>query len=166
MNVKAEISEQEPFKELLDKFLLKRPDAYEWVISFWNLGHYIDDVIDIPERRADNHYLGKVWNKYIDVLSHPFYHKYLSYLYPVVKVVHHIYFDSLVWENHPTVEWKSTFADVLRCSGSALIIAVVEIVVTEETGSQDLAYEAAREISVVAKEYAWAAHHGENGIKI
>lgn len=150
------------FKSLLRKYFTNRPDAFNWLVAFWNLGHQIDDVIDIPERRADNAYLGLVWNKYIDVLSDPFYQRYVTKLHPIVKVVHHTYFDSLAWEKSET-SWKATFADVLRCNGSALIIAVVEIVVYEETGSYDLAYEAAREVSMIAKQCAWEDHHAPDG---
>ena len=156
---------QEDFKVLLDKYLNDRPDAYNWVVAFWNLGHQIDDVIDIPERRADNSYLGLVWAKYLNVLSDPFYHRYIVPLRPVVMMMHHVYMDSIAWE-HSDVSWKATFADVLRCSGSALIIAVVEIVVYEKTGSYDAAYEAAREISLAAKECAWNMHHTDKGEKV
>lgn len=156
---------QAQFKVLLEKYLKNRPDAFRWVLDFWTLGHQIDDVIDIPERRADNAFLGLVWNKYIDVLSASFYRQYADRLYPIVKAVHHIYFDSLEWEKDET-EWKATFADVYRCSGSALIIAVIEIIVYEETGSYDASYEAAREVSIAAKECAYAAHHTDKGEKV
>jgi hypothetical protein len=153
------------FKALLDKYLGRRPEAYRWTIALWQLGHDIDDVVDIPERRASNAFLGAVWSKYIDILSAEFYHRYLERLYPVVKICHHTYLDSLEWENSD-VPWKATYADVFRCSGSHLIIAVIEIVVYEETGSYDLAHEAAREVSMLAKECAWYSHHKDNGEKV
>lgn len=153
------------FKALLDRYLGRAPVAYKWVINFWQLGHDWDDIIDIPERRADNKFIGQVLNKYIEVLSHPFYHRYLDQLYPVVKVVHHIFLDSQMWENSEE-SWKSAYSDVMRCCGSALICAVVEIVVREETGSIDLAYEAVREVSELAKTCAWMSHHKDDGTKI
>lgn len=156
---------EKEFKVLLQKHLGKRLDALNWLLSFWHLGHQWDDLIDITERRADNHYIAALLNKYIDVLSAPFYHRYLERLYPIIKVVHHVYHDSIAWE-HSDVEWKATFADVFRCSGSHLIIAVIEIVVYEETGSYDLAYESAREVSLLAKETAWLTHHDDKGEKI
>ena len=161
-DTKEELDKQ--FKELLDKYLGRRPEAFRWVIDLWTLGHDIDDVIDIPERRASSQFLMQVWSKYLDVLSAPFYHRYIERLYPLVKVVHHVYADSLEWEKEDG--WKGQFADVFRCSGSHLIIAVIEIVTYEETGSYDLSYEAAREVSMLAKECAWYAHHNEKGEKV
>ena len=156
---------QQQFKVLLDKYLGNRPDAFQWVMSFWRLGHTIDDIIDIPERRADNTFLLATFNAYIDVLSSPFYHRYLARLYPIVKEVHHIYCDSVAWENSD-VAWKASFADTYRCSGSALIVAIVEVIVSEETGSYELAFEAGREVSLLAKEAAYHAHHTESGEKV
>lgn len=163
METKEQLDQK--FKETLDKYLARRPDAFQWIVAFWQLGHQWDDLIDIPERRSDNTFIGQVLSKYIDVLSAPFYHQYLHRLYPVVKVVHHVFQDSLEWEKSD-VAWKATYADVFRCSGSHLIMAVVELVVLEETGSYDLAYEAVREISMLAKECAWMTHHNERGEKI
>ena len=62
---------KELLKIILDKYLHDRPDAFRWLMDFWQMCHMCDDVIDIPERRADNQFLGEVFNKYVDVAVSP-----------------------------------------------------------------------------------------------
>lgn len=152
----------EKLKAAFDKYLSKRPDAAQWLWNFRHLSHALDDIIDIPERRASNEFIGLVFNKYLELLSSDFYVVRRHKLYSVVKSCHHFYFDSLAWE-HSEIEWKAKYADVIRCATNQMVVAVIEIVVTEETGSSDLGYEAAREVGLLVREKSWMDHHTADG---
>jgi len=159
--------ERDQLKVLLDKHLANRPDAFKWLMDFWNMAHALDDIIDIPERRADNQFIGSVMNRYIDVFSADFYVNRRHLLYATTKFIHHNYFDSLEWElKDVDVAWKKTYADVLRCGANQILVIVVETVVKEETGDSQVAYEAAREVGLVARVAAWLDHHDEKGLPI
>lgn len=161
MGVYVKVMETPTTKELLDIFFAKRPDAYSSIGNFRSLCHLIDDLIDIPERRADNEYIGMVFNKYLDFLSSDFYALYRIRLYPIIKHVHHTFFDSVKWEKNEEV-WKQHYADVIRCCLNEYMLNVVEIVVSEELGT-DAGYMARRKISTIAKEESWYNHHDETG---
>jgi len=152
-------------KKALDAYLGNRPDAYRWLFRFRDMCHALDDIIDIPERRADNQFIGRVSNLYVEVLSDDFYSNRRPHLYPVVKQCHHFYFNSVAWE-HSDVSWKANYADVIRCCTNNMVVAVVELVVLEETGNLDVAYEAARDIALLSATKSWCDHHSEDGTPI
>jgi len=152
-------------KALLDKYLGQRLDAYQWLYLYRHYCHAIDDLIDVPERRADNEYILLVFNKALDIFSHPFYVNHVGRLYSVVKGIHNTYADSLKWEGSKE-EWRATYADVIRCVTNDMMVAVVSIAVFEQTGSYDLGYEAGREVSILAREKSWFDHHKEDGTPI
>ena len=47
-----------------------------------------------------------------------------------------------------------------------MVVAVVELVVLEETGNLDVAYEAARDIALLSATKSWWDHHSEDGTPI
>lgn len=147
--------------ELLQKLLINRLDAFVWINSFRSLCHAIDDIIDIPERRADNEYIGSVFNKMVDLLSSDFYSRYRARLYPIIKHIHNTYYDSVKWENS-LIEWQRVYSDVQRCCTNVMLETVVEMIVSEEAGLE-AGYIAKREISLLAKEESWYNHHDETG---
>jgi len=114
---------------------------------------------------ADNQFIGRVTSLYVEVLSDDFYALRRPQLYPVVKQCHHFYFNSVAWE-HSDVAWKATYADVIRCCTNNMVVAVVELVVLEETGNLDVAYEAARDIALLSATKSWSDHHQEDGTPI
>ena len=149
----------------LNKYLSPRPDAYAWLMSFRTLCHAIDDVIDLPDRRADNEFIGYVTNLYVDILSADFYSSRRHLFYAIVKSCHHFYFNSVKWEKSE-VEWQRTYADVIRCCTNNMVVAVVECVVREESNSYEAGYEAAREIGLLVAEKSWFDHHTKEGLPI
>lgn len=162
---KAEPTVSEQLKAALDKYLGERQDAYQWLFLYRHFCHALDDVIDIPERRADNEFILMTFNKALDLYSHPFYQSHVGRLYSVVKIIHNTYADSVIWEQSK-IEWQKTYADVIRCCMNYMLVTVVSIAVTEQTGSYDLGYEAGREVSLLAREKSWNDHHSSNGTPI
>ncbi len=163
MDIEPTVSDK--LKSALDKYLGNNLSAYQWLFLYRHYCHAIDDIIDIPERRSDNEYILLVFNKALDVLSHPFYLAHVNRLYSVIKVIHNTYCDSVQWEASNET-WKKLYADVIRCATNEMLTTVVSIVVTEETQSFDLGYEAAREVSLLAREKSWNDHHKDDGTPI
>lgn len=146
----------------LEKYFKNRMDAWNWLMLCRHYTHSIDDVHDIPERRADDEYIGLVFNKALDLYSHDFYVTHRHKLYSIFKLAHNTYYDSLKWEKS-TIEWQRTFADVIRNCANEFVLTVLEIVVLEETQSYDLAYAAKREVSLLLREKSWLDHHDADG---
>lgn len=158
--IKKDIDEK--LKIAFEKYLSKYPEAANWAWNFRHLSHALDDLVDVPERRADNEFIGLLTNKYIELLSADFYSKNRHKLYSAIKLCHHVYFDSVAWEKS-TIEWKRNYADIIRCATNHAIVMVVEIAVTEQLGSADLGYEAAREVSLLVREKSYYDHHDSEG---
>lgn len=148
--------------ERLNHYLKGRVDAQTFLLRYRDYNHEIDDLIDIPERRSDNEFILRVLNTALDVLSHPFYTNHVAELYSVIKIIHNTYADSVKWEKSSEA-WQKTIADVVRNAGNEMVIQVVRIVVREETGSENLAYEAMRDISWRAKAQSYFDHHDDKG---
>ncbi len=151
-------------KDALYTYLEGREDAFKWLMDFRQMCHALDDIIDIPERRADNQFIGLVVNQYVEVFSADFYSARRHKLYAIAKSCHHFYFTSVKWENNSQVEeWKRTYADVIRCCTNHMVVAVVECIVLERTGSIKAAYEAGNAIAELSAIKSWGDHHDQHG---
>lgn len=152
---------EERAQKLLETALAGRPDALASVCDFRSLCHFVDDLIDIPERRVDNAFIGLVLNKYVEFFSSDFYVQYRLRLYPIVKLIHHTYFTSLAWET-ATEKWKKDYSDVIRCCLNEYTFTVVELIVSEKAGT-DAGYKFRREFELIAREESWFHHHNDKG---
>ena len=147
---------------LVQRHLANRPDALQFLKDYCVFCHAIDDIIDIPERRADNEFFGRVLHMALNIFSCDFYANRRQQLRAIVSNIHNAYFDSVIMERSNLL-WMKTTGDVLRCSAHDMTAAVVEIVVAEETGSLEAGYDAKREVSMLCRENSWACHHDEKG---
>ena len=152
-------------KELLarvHKHLANRPDALWFLRTYSDYCHAIDDIVDVPERRADNEFFGRVLDMALELFSSDFYALRRAKLYSLVKNVQNTYMDSVLWEKSAE-DWQLKVSDVLRCCAHDMTVAVVELVVTEETGDFQAGYAAKREISLLCRANSWTQHHDAQG---
>ena len=139
------------------KHLEKYPDAAMFLMRYGDLCHAVDDLIDwdnptFKDRRV---LVLDCFNLELDVFSCPFYHTNVFWLYPIAKNIHRVYSASVVWEKSD-VEWKRQYADVIRCFGNEMIMAMLEHIC-------HLSYEELRRIDTLMREDSWERHHTPEG---
>ena len=141
----------------IDKHLEKHPGAKEFIVTFADLCHAVDDLIDRdnPEVKDYKLHVLDCFGLASDVYSCWFYHQNHLWLYPIVKNTHRVYSDSIVWE-HSEVQWKREYADKLRCCGNELLLAVLEHLC--HVPAADI-----RRISIGIREHAWERGHDAEG---
>ena len=141
----------------LDKHLAKHPDAKAFLAAYGQLCHAVDDLVDRdnPEIKDYKWLTVDAFNLAIDVYSSPFYHANISMLYPLVKQIHRVWSDSLVWEKS-SVTWQREYADKLRCCGNEIAVAILEHLC-------HLPYEELRRVSILIREDSWSRHHTAAG---
>lgn len=144
-------------RKQLDGHLAKFPDAGQFLLGFGFLCHAIDDLIDRDNARIENYPMLVLdcYNLALDVYSSRFYHDNHAWLYPVAKNIHRVYSASIAWEKH-SEEWKARYADVLRCCGNEMIVAVLE-------HTCHLPYCELRKIDAALREDSWHIHHDNTG---
>ena len=162
MELPPEVSKE--LMALVHKHLANRPDALNFLRIYCDYCHKIDDLVDVPEYRTDNEFLGDVLNTALEVFSSDFYATRRVKLYSLVKEIQNSYLDSVIAEtNVNSPKWLKDTGDVLRCSAHAMTMAVVELVVTEETGDYAAGYKAKREISLLCRQNSYEQHHDSKG---
>lgn len=145
---------------MLEKHLAPFPEARAWLDAYGRLCHAVDDLIDRDNRAVADYTLHTLdsFNLAMDVYSHPFYSKNSAWLYPLLKHNHRVYSDSILWENSP-VEWQRHYADVLRCGGNEVILAVLEHICR-------VPWAELRRISLLQREDCWQRSHTQEGAPI
>ena len=141
----------------IEKHLAPYPGASDFLIAFGCLCHAVDDLID-RDNPAIKDYQMLVMDCFglaTDVYSCWFYHQNVLWLYPIAKNTHRLYSDALAWEKSD-VEWRRTCADVWRCSGNEMVVAVLEHLCHVPT--PDL-----RRISLALREDSWEVNHTAEG---
>jgi hypothetical protein len=139
----------------IEKHLKPIPGALEFVDAYGTLVHAVDDLIDRdnPEIKDYKLHVLDCFGLAADVYSNPFYHSNL-WLYPIVKNIHRVYSDSIVWET--AAAWKGQVADTLRSSGHEIIMAILEHLCR-------LPFPDLRRISLGLRENSWHEHHDAEG---
>lgn len=159
--------EQDKFglAEFLNGYLKNRQDAVSFLFAYRDYCHHIDDIIDVSDRRNDPNFILGGFNMALDILSSSFYQANISRLYSVVKTIQNEYAVSVKWENE-TDSWKKNISDVIRNCANLMVVTVVDIVVTQETGNPQLGFEAGLEISWRAKAQSYSDHHTTEGVPV
>lgn len=141
----------------IEKHLAPFPGAKEFLFAFSSLCHAVDDLIDQdnPEVKDPKMHVLDTFGLAVDIYSCPFYQHNISWLYPVVKNIHRVYSDSVVWEKSE-VEYRRQVADALRCCGNEILLAILEHLC--RLPGADL-----RRLSLAAREDLWEKSHGEKG---
>lgn len=147
----------------LNTHLKNRPDAIEFITAFKAYSHAIDDIIDIPERRADDEFILETFTKAQDVYSSRFYVEHVTELYSVVKVIHALYVNSVKYEKEGAEEWQKKVWEVTRNCANIMLSQVIRIVVRENTGSAVNGDRAMVDICDRATAQSWKDHHSEKG---
>lgn len=132
--------------EQLEEVFNNHPDGVEAKAFLANAGiyfHMIDDLVDkdlsnIPENFATLLILS------LNIYSCNFYNKYQHILYPVIRNIHHTFFDTVQMERSP-IMWHKEHAEILKSVGQDLTLTIVEIL-----GG----YEKRREMSAVVRDYS------------
>jgi hypothetical protein len=143
-------------KTELQAHLKQIPGALEFVGGYGTLVHAVDDLIDRDNPTVKNYKLLILdcFGLAADVYSNPFYHQNL-WLYPIVKNIHRVYSDSVLWE-HSEIPFQATVADTLRSSGHEIVMAILEHLCR-------LPFEDLRRISLALREDSWFKHHDKDG---
>ena len=141
----------------IQKHMAPHPGAAEFTVAFGNLCHAVDDLIDQDNPAVKDYKIHLLDTIALaeDIFSSPFYHSNLWWLYPIVKNIHRVYCDAVLWEKS-TVEWQARYGDVLRCFGNEIIVAILEHVC-------HLPYQDLRRISLGLRENSWHEHHDKDG---
>lgn len=141
----------------IEKHLEKFPVAKNFLVAYAMLCHAVDDLID-QDNPAHENYTNLAldcMNLALDVYSNRFYHENIVWLYPLLKNKHRVYSASLAWEDSD-VAWKAQYADVLRCGGDEMTLAILDHVC-------HLPYAELRRIDAIFREYTWHRHHTPEG---
>jgi hypothetical protein len=139
------------------KHVAAHPGAAEFITAYGHLCHAVDDLIDRDNPSIKDYKLLMLdaYALAADVYSCWFYHQNLQWLYPVIKNIHRVYSDSILWEKSD-VPWKREYADKLRCCGNEVIMAILEHLC-------HVPYPELRKISIAMRENAWLQHHDVDG---
>lgn len=137
--------------EIFDKYL--SPEAKAFVVGFIGLCHSIDDLID---ENRDNEALLLSYELALTIYSMPFYAKYSSLLFPLIKAATNSYADSVAME-FSIEEWQKHTSDVLRHSGNDVILACIEIC---------SGFEARRTASPLLRKNSYFRHHTNKNQRI
>ena len=144
-------------KKEIEKLLEPHPGASDFIAGYGMLVHAVDDLIDRDNPAVKDYKLHVLdcFGLAADVYSSWFYHKNVQWLYPVIKNIHRVYSDSIVWEKSD-VAWKRDYADKLRCAGNEVLLAVLEHLCR-------VPYADVRRISIALREDSWHRHHTVEG---
>ncbi len=133
----------------LENLLSDNPEgdlARSFLVAYRTYCHQLDDIIDEhldnPETLLAPHMLA------LNLYSSDFYVKYRHILYPVVRLIHHTYLDSVSME-HSGIEWQQKQALVLKNCGLEMTLAIIEIL-----GG----YDKRRALSIAVRESTWFKH--------
>lgn len=140
----------DPFIAFTQKYLSQHKEALYWVVSYVCFCHAVDDLIDGD--KTDSDFILKVFEFAALVYSYPFYIQHINTLYPLTRMAHNSYADSISMEKK--IDWRKNYGDVLRQNGNEVILAVIELVSD---------YDTKRKASLELREIAYKAHHKEDG---
>lgn len=149
------ITFEHPFLKEIFEILVDRPDAQQFLVSYFNYCHRIDDMID--QCITESEYILKTQALASDIMNCKFWQENASFLYIVDALVNNDYADANLWENN-VIEWKKSHADVLRHSGNLMLYTVILITKGRE---------ALRSISPKLREVSYLMHHDkETGLPV
>lgn len=141
----------EELDQELNKLFLDHPDgeaAKVFLTSYGTYAHMVDDVID--EKEYQNHKrLLPTYMMHLNLLSCKFYLRNRDTLYPVMRVIHHSWFDSIEMERSENA-WQRVQAETLKGAGIEMTLTIIEIL-----GG----YECRRRLSIAVREHAYKEQH-------
>lgn len=144
------------FEQFLDKYLKEKDeDAFIFVSLYVIYCHAIDDLIDEPQPDYNN--LLDTFALAPVLFGNNFYVQHFHKLYPLVKMAHYAYKDSVKMEKS-NEKWKQYLSDALRQQANEVIIEVINIV----HGSVEIREEA----SMLLREIAYKTHHSADHVRI
>jgi hypothetical protein len=147
---------KEEFQAEIAKQMAGFKQAANWMRAYEILCHMVDDLIDRDKNGMDYTLLTlDAFSLAADVYSAPFYQQNCTWLYPLCKSLHRVWSASIAWE-HDATPWKAHYADVLRCCGSEMTMAVLEHVC-------HLPQSELRRIDAMMREAGWELHHDKEG---
>lgn len=144
--------EKSPFIGLLEQYLGKGSQAYNWTLAYITFCHAVDDIIDGD--KLDSEHILKTFEYTLHLYSDIFYLSNIHILYPLCKMVSNTYADSVSFSRSGE-KWKKDCADILRHTANEVTLACVEIV-----GG----YDKRREASAKFRELSFHSHHDRNGV--
>ena len=139
------------FNIFIRKYLLQNPDAAGFVMCYVIYCHAIDDIIDGD--KTDWQHILKTFSLAPILFSNVFYMQHYGKLYPLVKMAHDSYGDSVFMERRNSKCMKH-YSDILRQNANEVILACVEIVNGPEVRLQ---------ASIELREGSYKMHHDEVG---
>lgn len=113
----------------VNKLFLDHPDgelAQQFLQMYNVFAHFLDDLID-KDIDVNGFNISKVLYYNQNIYAHPFYLKYMGILFPVMRIVHNTYFDTVKMETND-VKWQQEYAKVLKQCGDEVFLAIIEIV--------------------------------------
>lgn len=135
--------------EELNKLFLDHPEgeAAKWFMTNYGIyAHKLDDVID---EKLGHKSLLPTYMIHLNLLSSDFYSRHRDVLYPVMRMIHHVYADSIEMEASDK-EWQRIQADTLKGAGIEMTLTIIEIL-----GG----YNCRRKLSLAVREHAYKEQH-------
>lgn len=123
-------------------------DAKMFLEHFGRYCHSIDDLVD-GDIKCSPENLGALVIMALNIYSSRFYNVYSNLLYPVIRLIHHTYFDSVGMENAPIL-WQKEAADTLKSVGQEMTLMIIEIL-----GG----YEERRRLGILVRETSYNKQH-------
>jgi hypothetical protein len=139
--------------EELNKLFLDNPEGEQanWFLKNYGVySHLLDDIIDNKE--TDHKKILPSYMIHLNLLSSDFYRKHQHELYPVMRLIHHVWQDSIEMEKSPE-DWKRQQAETLKGIGIEMTLSIIEIL-----GG----YETRRRLSIMVREHAYTQQHKDN----
>ena len=146
------------YNELLLRATRGDEAAFTYLVLFNQYSHTIDDIIDDGRdgKPMDAERVIGAFMQCAHVHSHPFYVRHAAHLHPVMLMVANAYADSVAWEKSDQ-DGPRTMADVLRCAGNEMVLAVAAI-----CGG----WAHMRSLSAELRMGSWSDHHTPAGLPI
>lgn len=120
--------DQELYEEYKTMFKDKQ-EAFHFIATSCEYYEAVDDMVD--EINQTNH-VRKLTSLSSIYYNHPYYRKWQSTLYPIDRITHCQYFDSVEWEAS-SEKWKRDHAKVLSHPAVNMVFIVILIEFGQET---------------------------------
>ena len=136
--------------EELNKLFMDNPEGEQahWFMKQYGIySHLVDDIVD--EKITDPKRTLPSYMVHLNLLSSDFYRKHQAELYPVMRLIHHSWADSIEMEVADE-DWKKEQAKTLKGIGIEMTLTIIEIL-----GG----YEARRKLSILVREHAYKEQH-------
>ncbi len=151
------MSPQNKYLTFLRKYL-EVGDALLWVLAYATYVHSVDDIIDndIPDEKNKHRFILETFEFAECVYAAPYYVMNMNRLRPLIKMASNDFMDSVALADSDKDHHKR-ISDNLRCSGNAVILAVIEI-----EGGVELRNKASLEL----REISYTTHHLADGTPV